>query len=83
MTKIVTLNELHENTSGVIHEMNLKRQPFVLTRRGRILALVTPVSDELQGEPVERAGEIREARAGLFCPVHQDWHPSPVCDPEP
>jgi hypothetical protein len=43
--KIVTMNQLHENTSGVIQELNHTRKPFLLTRRGRLLALITPLPD--------------------------------------
>lgn len=52
MTKVVTLNALHENTSGIIRELNLTGESFVLTRRGKILALVSPVPIALQDVPV-------------------------------
>jgi antitoxin (DNA-binding transcriptional repressor) of toxin-antitoxin stability system len=47
--KIVTLNQLHENTSGVIQELRTSQEPFVLTRRGRLLALVQPLPDGVEG----------------------------------
>lgn len=48
--KLVTLNQLHENTAGVIRELHEKQQPFILTRRGRLLALVTPLPDGIEGQ---------------------------------
>lgn len=48
-TKLVTMNELHENTSGVIQELYEKQEPFILTRRGRLLALITPLPDGIEG----------------------------------
>lgn len=50
--KTVTLNQLHENTSGVIQELHTTREPFVLTRRGRLLAVVNPLPDGIEGQLV-------------------------------
>jgi hypothetical protein len=48
--KVVTMNQLHENTANVIQELHSSQEPFVLTRRGRLLALVTPLPDGIEGE---------------------------------
>lgn len=47
--KLVTMNQLHENTSGVIQELHDKQEPFILTRHGRLLALVQPLPDGVEG----------------------------------
>lgn len=46
---LVTLNQLHENTANVIQELHEKQEPFILTRRGRLLALVTPLPVGVEG----------------------------------
>lgn len=50
VSKLVTMNELHENTSGVIQELHEKQEPVILTRRGRLLALITPLPDGVEGQ---------------------------------
>lgn len=42
--------QLHDNTADVIRTMHENQEPFVLTRHGRLLALVTPLPDGIEGQ---------------------------------
>jgi prevent-host-death family protein len=45
--KMVTMREFSQDAAGVVREMNEDQEPFVLTRHGRMVAIVTPVPDGL------------------------------------
>lgn len=64
--KTVTLNQLHENTSDVIQELYSSQEPFVLTRHGRLLALVTPLPDGTEDQLVS---EWLKEHPEVFRPV--------------
>jgi hypothetical protein len=65
--KLVTMNELHENTAGVIHELHSTQVPFILTRKGRLLALVTPLPEGIEGQlAAEFLADNREPVEDLY-----------------
>lgn len=50
--RLVTMNQLYENTSGVIQQLHDRQEPFILTRRGQVLAVLTPLPDGAEGMAV-------------------------------
>lgn len=50
---LYTLQQLHDDTDGVIHEICESRNPAVLTRHGRFLAVVYPLPDDIIGEAIK------------------------------
>lgn len=41
-----TMRELNQRTAQVLREINESRSSAVITRRGRIIAVITPVADD-------------------------------------
>lgn len=48
--KVVTMAEFQRNASGFVRDMNEEQEPFVLTRHGRMMAVVTPLPDGVEAE---------------------------------
>lgn len=45
-THVYTMRELNQRTADVIREINESGEPAAITRRGRFVALVTPLADQ-------------------------------------
>lgn len=52
--KIVTLNKLHGNIVAVMRELNETQEPFVLTRHGRMLAMITPLPSGIESQLIAK-----------------------------
>lgn len=52
--KTVTMREFNRDAAGVIRDMYEEQEPFVLTRHGKLLAIVTPLPEGIEGELAEQ-----------------------------
>ena len=60
-----TMRELNQNTAKVIQEINEAGEPALITRQGRVVALITPLANErveaaVLGAVLDEATNIRQ-----------------------
>jgi len=61
-----TMRELNQHTAQVLSEINENGLPAVITRRGRVIAVITPVADEaVESAMIRAALESAETSAQL------------------
>lgn len=58
--RVYTMRELNQSTADVIREINESGEPAAITRRGRFVALITPLVDR-QVEAVAVAAAVQMA----------------------
>ncbi|KNX36982.1 type II toxin-antitoxin system Phd/YefM family antitoxin [Luteipulveratus halotolerans] len=65
-TQIYTMRELSMDTPRVMREINERGRPAVITRRGRFVALITPLADaEVESVALSAAVAASQDRAQL------------------
>jgi antitoxin (DNA-binding transcriptional repressor) of toxin-antitoxin stability system len=58
-TPVYTLNDLAQNTARIMAEIEESGKPALITRRGRFIAVITPLTGEIEGTVLaEMAREI-------------------------
>ncbi|WP_265445736.1 hypothetical protein [Flexivirga meconopsidis] len=66
-TAIYTMRELNHETPRVIREINESGRPAAITRRGRFVALITPLADAgVESAALSKALEAAPDRAQLL-----------------
>lgn len=66
-TQIYTMRELNHETPRVIREINESGKPAVISRRGRFVALITPLADSgVEAAALSAAVEAAPDRAQLL-----------------